>query len=163
MYREKKLYKSSSDRVLFGVCGGIAEYFEIDAVIVRLLVVIFTLTAAAGLIFYIIAAIIMKRDDSLAGAYEGAAGGQAADGYGGAESYNEAYGPPGGDIPQAPAFRRAARQQRGSGVLIVGLLFIIIGLLYLINHFLPIFQWVRPGMVAALVLVMLGIYFVAKR
>lgn len=50
---EKKLYKSSTDKKLAGVCGGIAEYFNIDSTLVRLGWVLFSLLA------YIIAAIIM--------------------------------------------------------------------------------------------------------
>jgi len=54
----KRLYKSS-DKKLCGVCGGIAEYFDIDPTVVRLLWVVFTLWAGGGLIAYIIAAIVM--------------------------------------------------------------------------------------------------------
>jgi len=39
---ERRLYKSRESRALCGVCGGIGEYFNIDPVIVRLLVVVFT-------------------------------------------------------------------------------------------------------------------------
>ena len=39
----KRLYKSSTDKAIFGVCGGIAEYFGIDSLIVRLVLVLFTL------------------------------------------------------------------------------------------------------------------------
>lgn len=38
---EKKLYRSSNDRMVGGVCGGIAEYFNIDSSLVRLLWVLF--------------------------------------------------------------------------------------------------------------------------
>ena len=50
---EKRLYRSSRNKVLAGVCGGLGEYFEVDPVIVRLLVVVFTLMGGAGLIAYI--------------------------------------------------------------------------------------------------------------
>lgn len=56
---EKKLYKSSTNKKLCGVCGGLAEYFAIDPTIVRLLWVFCTLFVGAGLIAYIIAAIVM--------------------------------------------------------------------------------------------------------
>ena len=55
----KRLYRSRVDKVLGGVCGGIAEYFEIDPVIVRLLWVVFSLIAGTGVIAYIIAWIII--------------------------------------------------------------------------------------------------------
>lgn len=57
----KKLYKSSTDKKLAGVCGGIAEYFNIDATLVRLGWVIFSLLGGSGLLAYIIAAIIMPE------------------------------------------------------------------------------------------------------
>ena len=58
----KKLYKSSSDRKIFGVCGGIAEYLNVDSTIVRLALVLFTLAGGSGLIFYIIAAMVMADE-----------------------------------------------------------------------------------------------------
>ena len=55
----KKLYKSTVNRMLSGVCGGIAEYFDIDPTLVRLVWVIITLMGGAGILAYIIAAIII--------------------------------------------------------------------------------------------------------
>ena len=55
---EKKLYKSR-DKKVCGVCGGIAEYFDIDPTIVRLLWVAFILGGGSGILAYIIAAIVM--------------------------------------------------------------------------------------------------------
>ena len=57
----KRLYKSSTDKAIFGVCGGFAEYFGIDSLIIRLVLVLFTLAFGAGLLFYIIAALIMPK------------------------------------------------------------------------------------------------------
>ena len=51
---EKKLYKSSTDKKLAGVCGGIAEYFNIDSTLVRLGWVVFSLLGGSGLLAYII-------------------------------------------------------------------------------------------------------------
>ena len=58
---EKKLYKSSTDKKLAGVCGGIAEYFNIDSTLVRLGWVVFSLLGGSGLLAYLIAAIIMPE------------------------------------------------------------------------------------------------------
>lgn len=57
----KKLYKSRKDRKIAGVCGGIAEYFNIDSVLVRLLLVAFTLLGGSGILAYIIAALIIPE------------------------------------------------------------------------------------------------------
>ena len=57
---QKKLYKSNIDKKLAGVCGGIAEYFNIDSTIIRLLWVLATLFNGSGVLAYIIAAIVMS-------------------------------------------------------------------------------------------------------
>ena len=55
----KKLYRSDENKMLAGVCGGIAEYFNIDSTLVRLAWVVFCLLGGSGLLAYIIAALIM--------------------------------------------------------------------------------------------------------
>ena len=59
----KKLRRSATDKTVCGVCGGVAEYFGIDSVIVRLLLVFFCLLGGSGVIAYIIAAIIILEAD----------------------------------------------------------------------------------------------------
>ena len=59
---KKRLYKSSTDKKVCGVCGGIANYFDVDPTVIRLIWVIFTLAGGSGLIAYIIAAIIMPEE-----------------------------------------------------------------------------------------------------
>ena len=56
---EKKLYKSNANKKLCGVCGGIAEYFNVDPTLIRLLWAFCTLFVGAGIFAYIIAAIVM--------------------------------------------------------------------------------------------------------
>lgn len=58
---DKRLYKSSTNRVLFGVCGGIGEYFNIDPTLVRLLCIALIFGAGSGLAIYIVAALIMPE------------------------------------------------------------------------------------------------------
>ena len=61
IYMNKKLYRSSFDKKIAGVCGGIAEYFDVDSTLVRLGWVIFSLAGGSGILAYIIAMIIMPR------------------------------------------------------------------------------------------------------
>lgn len=56
---KKRLYKSNTDKKIDGVCGGIAEYFDIDPTIVRLAWVIFAFCGGAGIPAYIIAMLII--------------------------------------------------------------------------------------------------------
>ena len=60
---ERKLYKSSQDKMLTGVCGGVAEYFGIDSTIVRLVMAFLTLWGIVpGIIIYVIAALVIPDD-----------------------------------------------------------------------------------------------------
>ncbi len=63
---EKRLVRSNEDRMLAGVCGGIANYLNIDPVIVRLLAVLLTLWNGVGLLIYLVMAIIMRPEADVA-------------------------------------------------------------------------------------------------
>lgn len=58
---EKRLYKSTTNKVLCGVCGGIGEYFNMDPTIVRLLCLLLVCGWGSGLLIYIIAAIVIPE------------------------------------------------------------------------------------------------------
>jgi phage shock protein PspC (stress-responsive transcriptional regulator) len=63
-----KLYRSRRDRKIFGVCGGLAEAFNIDATLLRLVVVVTTFFSAGTVIlFYIIAAMVIPSEPRLDG------------------------------------------------------------------------------------------------
>ena len=57
----KRLYKSRNDKMLGGVCGGIAEYFGIDPTLVRLGWVLFCALGGSGILAYIVAAIVIPE------------------------------------------------------------------------------------------------------
>ena len=57
----KRLEKSSTNRMICGVCGGIGNYFNIDPTIIRLLMVIFGCTGT-GIVAYFIAAIVIPNE-----------------------------------------------------------------------------------------------------
>lgn len=61
----KKLYKAEEGKMLCGVCAGVAEYFNIDPTLVRLIWVLFCCMAGCGILAYIIAAIIMPYKSSV--------------------------------------------------------------------------------------------------
>jgi phage shock protein PspC (stress-responsive transcriptional regulator) len=59
----KRLYRSTTDRMVAGVCGGIAEYFNIDSVIVRIIAVILLLPGGLpGLLPYVILWVVVPED-----------------------------------------------------------------------------------------------------
>lgn len=57
----KRLYKSRSDRVIAGVCGGVGEYFNIDPVLVRIVWVLLSVLGGSGILAYIIGIIIIPE------------------------------------------------------------------------------------------------------
>lgn len=58
---KKRLYRVEEGKKICGVCGGIAEYFDIDPTLVRLICIFFVLCVGGGLLAYIIAALIMPK------------------------------------------------------------------------------------------------------
>ncbi|MBQ9991133.1 MAG: PspC domain-containing protein [Lachnospiraceae bacterium] len=60
---QKKLIKSSDNKMICGVCGGIGEYFNLDPTLIRLIWVILTIGGfGTGFLIYILAAVIMPQD-----------------------------------------------------------------------------------------------------
>ena len=59
----KKLTRSRTDRKLAGVCGGIAEFFDVDVTVIRILWVLAFFMGGSGLLDYIICALLMPEGD----------------------------------------------------------------------------------------------------
>jgi phage shock protein C len=57
----KRLYRSTADRYVAGVCGGLGEYFEIDPAFIRILFVLLTFASGFGLLAYLIIWITVRR------------------------------------------------------------------------------------------------------
>ncbi len=147
----KQIYKSKENRVIAGVAGGIAEYFDIDPVIVRLIFVLFTVFPPyAGLILYIIAAIIMpdrknanhkqaKIEDKIKSV---------------ADDFKESA------QNVAEKVRENVKDERQKNQALLGLVLIVLGLLFLLNQFNP---WISLSRVWPLLLVVLGIVIITPR
>jgi phage shock protein C len=58
----KKLYRSKKDRIIAGVCGGIAEYAKVDSTLVRLIWALSILFGGFGILAYIIALIVIPEN-----------------------------------------------------------------------------------------------------
>lgn len=63
----RKLYKSKTDRKICGVCGGVAEYLNVDSTIVRIALVLFCLAGGSGVIAYLIAALVIPEEPDYVG------------------------------------------------------------------------------------------------
>lgn len=64
MDERKRLYKSRNNKMICGVCAGIADYFNIDPSIVRVLWAVLALAAGTGVLAYIAFAIILPEGDT---------------------------------------------------------------------------------------------------
>ena len=64
MDERKRLYKSRNKKMICGVCAGIADYFNIDPSIVRVLWAVLALAAGTGVLAYIACAIILPEGDT---------------------------------------------------------------------------------------------------
>ena len=62
---EKKLYRIEEGKKIAGVCGGLAEYFNIDPTLIRLGWALAALCGGTGLVAYIVAAIIMPEKSEI--------------------------------------------------------------------------------------------------
>ena len=59
---QKKLYRSNRDKKIAGVCAGIAQYFGLDATLVRVGWAVLALAAGSGVLAYIVCAVIMPEE-----------------------------------------------------------------------------------------------------
>ncbi len=58
----KRLYRSRSDRMLAGICGGLADYFNLDPTLVRIITVVIALLPGPAVIAYLIAWVIVPEE-----------------------------------------------------------------------------------------------------
>ena len=58
---EKKLHRTRNNKKIFGVCGGLAEYFDVDVTVIRILFLIALFCVGGGLLAYLICALVMPE------------------------------------------------------------------------------------------------------
>lgn len=129
---EKRIYRSRRERMIGGVAGGIAEYFEIDPVIVRFAFIALTLFNGVGLILYIVGMVIipdqvmtfdMKSENS---------------------------------IPYTPV---APSETKEKFSVILGVILIVVGVLFGLDNFVPQFD-IEDSF--PLILVLLGVWIIVS-
>ena len=127
----QRLHRSRRDRVFGGVCGGLAEYFGDDAVLVRIVAVALALSAGAGFLLYFIAWIAIPEGSP------GEAGTSA--------SLTAVYG---------PAAEADRARSRAAAVTVAGAALVALGVLMLLNRVLP---WVDAALLWPLIVVGAGV------
>lgn len=150
----ERLYRSRSDRMLFGVAGGMAEWLDMDPAVVRLVWALLIIAGGVGLLLYIVAAIVVPEEPL------GIASAAPAADLAGTASTAGATGASAADQTrwEARQARRAARRQgRGNGAVVVGIVLVVAGAWFLLQRWIPALDssYVFPG-----VLIILGIALV---
>ena len=62
MSEQKKLTRSKSDKKLFGVCGGLAKYLDVDSTVIRVIWILLVLFGGCGILLYLILALVMPEE-----------------------------------------------------------------------------------------------------
>lgn len=149
----RKLYRSRHERVIAGVAGGIADYFNVDVTLIRLIWVVAIFAGGSGLIAYIVAALIIPEEPY---GYVPEPNGRTAGSGGTPENAGTAGpgAPAGGHSTMGREPVRRERNQVGTTA-IFGWVLLGLGLLFLLRNFIPWFSW---GLFWPLILVGFGVY-----
>ena len=127
----KKLYRSTTDKKIGGVCGGLAEYFDIDVLLVRLLFVVVALIGGGGVLLYIILWIVTPERPFAMNQPATPSGDSPKQ-----ESWERPVTPPDPAHTEKPV-PPVAKPHRNRGSLIGALVLITLGLLFLADEFIP--------------------------
>ena len=154
-----RLYRSRDDRMLAGVAGGLAEYWDADPSLIRLVWALLTIfTGGIALVVYIVMAIVVPEDPGLPATFEG----PPAPGAATWQPPTDWHSQRAASRAAARDARRAARAARGdgprTGTLIVGGALILFGTWFLLDEYVPAF---RADLFWPLALVALGILILA--
>lgn len=136
---ERRLTRSNTDRMIAGVCGGLARQLDIDTTWVRLIFVLLAFAGGSGLLIYLVLAIVMPSDQEINAGEVGPAG---------------AYMP-----PLDPEREEQRRRRQGETV---GLVLIVIGVLFLAGNF-GVFSWWRWSLLWPLILILAGVFLIVRR
>jgi phage shock protein C len=131
-----RLYRSRTDRILFGVAGGFAEWLDVDPSLVRIVWALLVFAGGAGFLLYVVAAIVIPEEPSTAAippapadpmAPPDASAGPATTGMAAVGRGRRA----------GRARGRADRSGGGSGVLVLGAILVLIGGWFLVRDLVP--------------------------
>ena len=130
----RKLYRSRREKIIAGVCGGIAEFAHIDPVWVRLVMALLLLADGVGLLLYIILWIIVPPNPHQVTTR----------------------------ATRAEAFIEQAQHGRGrqKGIAVLGIILIVLGALFLLDN---LFSWFRFAYVWPIAIIAFGWYLLQRR
>lgn len=150
----KRLYRSRDHRIIAGVCGGIAEYFEIDPTITRILFLILGFGMGSGILIYIIMALVVPLEPVGGGSTDEASVDRLT------ERAKETVEKVAGKMEDALAGRHEHRHKDGFRS-VFGFALVLIGLVTFFGIFMP-FPHMAWRMIWPIVLVVLGFFIISK-
>ncbi len=148
-----RITKSKTDRVIDGVCGGLAEYFGIDSLIVRLVFVALIFINGIGVILYIVLMIIMPKAQSLEQSPK--------------ETIQENVREMGERVKEAgeglgSAFAKNDEEKHSHRSGWFGLLLILIGIFFLLEN-LNLIRWFNEDLLWPIIIILVGAWLLIKR
>lgn len=138
---QKRLYRSRRERVIAGVCGGLADYFSMDPTLVRLVWLVLALGGGSGIILYLLAILVIPEEPRLrldeATASEGAPGGAPDHADGGATA-----GP---------------TEPRPANKALLGLFLVGLGFFFLVRNLFPFVPFLQARFLWTYLLILVGV------
>jgi phage shock protein C len=133
----QRLYRSKSDRMISGVCGGLGKYFNVDSTLIRLIFLLLAVFGGGGVILYIILAIIMPEEGSTAASTQDTMQTNAQDFANRARELGQSLGQGFSSSSTGSTTPTTNRQ----GPMIIGGVLIALGILFLAQNFLRFDFW----------------------
>lgn len=153
----KKLYRSETNKIIAGVCGGLAEHFNIDSTVIRLIFVLVTAFGGSGLLIYVILWLIMPKNSGQPGVINEDSVREFAEGV--KEKTQEIKGEIKEEWEKRKAESQETRKSRGS---FFGWVLLVLGLLFLANKFFPFWYQLYLFNFWPLLLVLAGIILIMR-
>lgn len=145
----KRLYRSTKDRKIWGVCGGLAEYFNIDPVVVRVVFFILIFASGVSILAYIVLAIVTPSEPAMT-----------------AQPPKEtSSSDPMYQATETPASRTAhevTTHRPTSAALVAGVVLIAIGIILLFDNLFHL-SWLRWSTIGPLILIIVGLLLFYQR
>ena len=145
---KNKLYRSKKDCVIGGVCGGIAEYFDVDPTLIRLLAVLVFFLGGSGIIAYIVGWIIIPQNPN-----------------GNAEGNSENKEETKGKIKKAEENlleeKSKGNSERNRNI-ILGIILIIVGLVFMGTTLFPWITWIAWGTFWPVIIIVVGLVIMIR-
>ena len=148
----KKFYRSRTDRVIFGVCGGLGKYFGIDPVLFRLLFILFSFVNGTGILLYIIMIIVIPEEPGRSGAGDKNLEGEIN------ELAEKIEGKAREISHEAKIDEGKMRDSRN----VLGVIVVLVGLFFLARQIMPM-GWLDMDIVWAVAIVGVGFYIIFKK